>query len=148
MGLGTLVGKVIKSVGKTTVKSGRTLQYGSQVGKMSKNGLVCHGKKIKGGMQYTTLNASTDEVVRTKSIFTEQGFKQGCTVENGNTVSTFSISEKPYYYHTHNKFAKEARIIREDFNNYGQVTHKSDVSWHPASKPGWLEMNDKCVYVG
>ena len=111
--------------------------YGKPIGKASKSGLICFGKKIKGGKQYTTVNGETGKLVRKKNIFTNgNNYRTSTTFDSkGNVTSTGEIMREPVGYGqaSRNQGAYKVRTIHDDYNRYGQVTNHRDVTFKPSS---------------
>ena len=104
-------------------------ELGKQIGKTSKSGLQTFAKTNKNGQKiYTTVDAKTKEVVRTKRFTSTQGARSVATRvdtfdKKGNLVSSSARSERGIGFgpSSRNKFAKIVIRHLERFNKFGQI---------------------------
>lgn len=116
---------------KSVVDRFGTRRFGQQVGKTSISGVQTFVKKGEKGKQiYTTIDAATKGVVRTKEIITSP---KGSNLQN-QTIKTFDkngdlVSSSRVLEHgtltIPNKFAKKIQRFHNEYNKFGQVV-KSD----------------------
>jgi len=109
-------------------------RYGKQIGKVSKNGAICYGKKLSNGMQYTTIDSATGQVKKVKRMYGDAKFHNYTLWDgNGNVLASGSKINTPISYGTasHNKFAHKSRIERFDYNHFGQVVNHRVVNCAP-----------------
>lgn len=115
----------------------QSLKHGTQIGKMSKTGLVCYAKNGKNGLTtYTTVNALTGEKVLTKKVGKQSNIYKYSNVwdAKGNLLVHHEQIKTPVGvgFASHNSHAYEVRNISERYNNFGQVTDKRDITFTPA----------------
>ena len=104
-------------------------EFGKQIGKTSKSGLQTFVKTNKNGQKFfTTVDAKTKDVVRTKRFTSTQGPRSIATRidtfdKNGNLVSSSARSERGIGFgpSSKNKFAKVVTRLFERFNKFGQT---------------------------
>ncbi len=102
---------------------------GSQIGKTSKSGLQTFVKTNKNGQKFfTTVNAKTKDVVRTKRFTPSQSARSTVTRidtfdKSGNLVSSSDRYERGIGFgpSSANKFSKIIRRHFEKFNRFGQT---------------------------
>lgn len=144
MGIGKLIAKAASSL----MNAGQKVQYGKQIGTMSKSGLLCFEKTGKHGESiYTTVNAATQKVVKTKTVRTQKGFMEGFTKDaDGNVISRFSQSREAVGYgmESFNVHAAKVRNIYSRYNKMGQTTYTHDITYQPTKHAGSLEVQS-CI---
>lgn len=102
---------------------------GSQIGKTSKSGLQTFVKTNKNGQKFfTTVDAKTKDVVRTKRFTSTQGARSTATQidtfdKSGNLVSSSARCERGIGFgpSSENKFSKIISRHFEKFNRFGQT---------------------------
>lgn len=114
----------------------KTAKYGKQIGQVSKSGLVCYGKAEKGGGKvYTTLNAKTGEVVRTKRFANiGKNYHDTYTYDaKGDLIGSTNFYKQKIGYgmSSDNSKAFRTRVISTKYNRFGQTIERRDVSLKP-----------------
>lgn len=109
--------------------------YGRQIGKTSPSGLNCYAKKVKGGKQYTTIDSKTGQLVRKKLIYGDnKSYLNINTFDNkSNLLHQATICYQPITIGVgaNNQFAKQTRVIHEDYNKFGQLINSHDATFTP-----------------
>ena len=120
--------KVLTNLGEKLTQKGFQSNYGQQIGKISKSGLMCF-KKAKGNkVTYTTLDALTEDVVRTKQVITQSKDKLSTLKDfytydaKGNLLehATMHRSQQGFGLANNNAFSAKIVNFREEFNKFGQ----------------------------
>lgn len=138
MGLERIAGKL------GTYLFGASKGLGKQVGKVSKSGLVVFEKTGKGGRVYTTVEKGSGKIVKTKKVnYTSDKNKEIFTYDGKNNLTSHTeILKEPNSFGlaSHNQFADKTRIIKEEYNRFGQTMHSSDTELTPLLDKPKLKM--------
>ena len=137
MGLERIAGKL------GTYLFGATKGLGKQIGKVSKNGLIVFEKAGKGGKVYTTVEKGSGKVVRIKKINESDHYKDIFSYDGKNNLTSHTeIIKEPNGFGptSPNQFANKVRIIREEYNRFGQTVHSSDTELTPLLNKPKLKM--------
>ncbi|MCM1009990.1 MAG: hypothetical protein NC390_03805 [Fusobacterium sp.] len=112
-------------------------KYGQQIGQVSKSGLACYGKSNKAGKLYTTVNAKTGEIVKTKQFANiQKRYHDTFTYDaKGDLIASTTVARQPngFGLASHNSKAYEQRVISEKYNSFGQTVDHRDVTFTPNS---------------
>lgn len=138
MGLERIAGKL------GTYLFGASKGLGKQIGKVSKSGLITFEKTVNGGKVYTTIEKGSGKVVRTKKINEfDHNREIFCYDGKNNLTSHTAILKEPTNFGlaSKNQFADKTRIIKDEYNRFGQTVHHSDTVLSPMQNKLKLKMS-------